>query len=165
MLSTIKSVKEYTGIDLFQIYNSATKRQEIVDKIVERDPNATPSINDIDADFEARQHIKRAQGIVEIYIGKDEIDIDNPSDLLLLDKMVSYQAAYMVDNEDLVFNQIPTNSIALGGSTQTFKLDISSMYIAPLTAIASKGLSFKKARSFRTGKMFQFPKITKWRNI
>ena len=79
--------------------------------------------------------------------------------------MVSYQAAYMVDNEDLVFNQIPTNSIALGGSTQTFKLDISSMYIAPLTAIASKGLSFKKARSFRTGKMFQFPKITKWRNI
>ena len=31
--------------------------------------------------------IKRAQGVIEIYIGKDEVDIENPADLLLLDKM------------------------------------------------------------------------------
>ena len=37
--------------------------------------------------------IKRAQGIIEIYTGKNEIDVENASDLLLLDKMVSYQTA------------------------------------------------------------------------
>ena len=31
--------------------------------------------------------IKRAQGIIEIFVGKDEIEIENPSDLLLLDKI------------------------------------------------------------------------------
>jgi len=165
MLSTIKSVKEYTGTDLYQVYNSITRRQEIVNRTLEIDPNSGITVNDIDADFEARAHIKRAQSIIEIFIGKDEIDIDNPSDLIVLDKMVSYQAAYMVENEDVVFQQIAANSSTTGTSLQVFNNEMNAPYIAPLSVIASRGLSFKKTRSFRTGKIFQFPKITKWRNI
>ncbi len=129
MLSTVNSVREYTGYEV------------------------------------TLDLIKRAQGVIEIYIGKDEVDIDNPADLLLLDKMVAYQTAYMLENEDLVFKQIATNSLNLSGSTQTFDRNAEAPYIAPLAILAAKGLSFKKSRSFRTGKIFQFPKITKWRNI
>lgn len=129
MLSTVNSVREYTGYEV------------------------------------TLELIKRAQGVIEIYIGKDEIDIDNPADLLLLDKMVSYQTAYMLENEDLVFKQIASNSINIGGSVQNFDRSVNAPYIAPLAALAAKGLSFKKAKSVRTGKIFQFPKITKWRNI
>ena len=108
--------------------------------------------------------IKRAQAIIEIFIGKDEIDIENPSDLLLLDKMVSYQTAYMLENEDLVFKQIASSSVTASGSQQIFDTKMNAPYIAPLAVLASRGLSFKKTRSFRTGKIFQMPTIVKWKN-
>ena len=129
MLSTVNSVREYTGYEV------------------------------------TLDLIKRAQGVIEIYIGKDEIDVESPADLLLLDKMVSYQTAYMLENEDLVFKQIASTSLNLGGSVQNFDTKMIAPYLAPLAVLASKGLSFKKTRSFRTGKMFQFPKITKWRHV
>ena len=129
MLSTVNSVREYTGYEV------------------------------------TLELIKRAQGVIEIYIGKDEVDIDNPADLLLLDKMVAYQTAYMLENEDLVYKQIATSSINIGGSVQNFDRNANAPYIAPLAVLAAKGLSWKKAKSVRTGKIFQFPKITKWRNI
>lgn len=129
MLSTVNSVREYTGYEV------------------------------------TLELIKRAQAVIEIYIGKDEIDVENPADLLLLDKMVSYQAAYMLENEDLVYKQIASSSLNVGGSIQNFDRTANAPFIAPLAVLAAKGLSFKKSRSFRTGKMFQFPKITKWRNV
>jgi len=129
MLSTVNSVREYTGYEV------------------------------------TLDLIKRAQGVIEIYVGKDEIDIDSPADLLLLDKMVAYQTAYMLENEDLVFKQMAVDSSTTGTSLQVFNTEMNAPYIAPLAVLAAKGLSFKKSRSFRTGKIFQFPKITKWRNV
>ena len=97
MLSTVNSVKEYTGYDVTQ------------------------------------ELINRAQALVEIYVGKDEIDIQSPSDLLLLDKMVAYQTAYMLENEDIVFKQI---------AASTYDSKMNAPFIAPLVVIASNGLSF-----------------------
>lgn len=107
--------------------------------------------------------IKRAQGIVEIFIGKDEIDVENPSDLLLLDKMTAYQAVYMLENEDLVFKQIASPSLNLGGSIQSFDTKMMAPYMAPLAVIAANGLSFNKSRSYKTGRVFQWNTIPKWR--
>jgi hypothetical protein len=129
MLSTVNSVKEYTGYDV------------------------------------TLDLIKRAQAVIEIYIGKDEIDIENPADLLLLDKIVSYQTAYMLENEELVYKQVALTSQGQTDALINFNRDMYAPFIAPLAVLAAKGLSFKKSRSYRTGKMFQFPKITKWRNI
>jgi hypothetical protein len=109
--------------------------------------------------------IKRAQSIVEIYVGKDEIDVENPSDLLVLDKMTAYQAAYMVDNEDVVYSQIASTSVGSGDSAQNFNTAMSSPWIAPLAVMAARGLSFKKPRSIRTGKIFQLPRRIDWRKI
>lgn len=129
MLSTVNSVKEYTGYDV------------------------------------TLELIKRAQGIIEIYVGKDEIDIDSPSDLLLLDKMVSYQTAYMLEREDIVFKQIASLSLGSGDGVQNVDTNMIAPFIAPLAVLAAKGLSWRKAKSVSTGRIFQFPKITKWRNV
>jgi hypothetical protein len=108
--------------------------------------------------------IKRAQAIIEIFIGKDEIDVENPSDLLLLDKMTAYQAAYMLVNEDTVYTQIASNSVGSGDSVQNFDTSMFAPFIAPLAVMAAKGLSFKRPRSLRTGKIFQLPARTDFRS-
>ena len=118
MLSTVNSVREYTGYDVTQ------------------------------------ELINRAQALVEIYVGKDEIDIQLPSDLLLLDKMVAYQSAYMLENEDIVFKQI---------AASTYDSKMSAPFIAPLAVIASNGLSFNKTRSYKTGRIFQRGPLS-WRD-
>jgi hypothetical protein len=109
--------------------------------------------------------VKRAQAVIEIFIGKDEIDIDNPSDLLLLDKMTAYQSAYMLDNEGIVYTQVASNSVGSGDSAQNFNTAMSAPFIAPLAVFAAKGLSFRKPRSIRTGKIFQWPTYLDWRRI
>jgi hypothetical protein len=163
MLSTIKSVKEYTNYDLYGHYNSVSKQLEILNKALEQNPNTDPTLVDIDAEFEARQHIKRAQGIVESYIGRDEIDIENPADLLLLDKIVSYQSAYMVDNEDSIFNQVALTSQAQTDFLVNFDTEKDAPWIAPLAVIAARGLSFRKGRSLKTGRIFQLPARLDWK--
>jgi hypothetical protein len=129
MLSTVNSVKEYTG-------------------------------QDVTLDL-----IKRAQAIVEIYIGMDEIDVQNPTDLLLLDKMTSYQTVYMLENEDVVYKQIAATSVGAGDSVQNFNTMMHAPWMAPLAVLAARGLSFKRSRSIRTGKIFQWPTYLDWRKI
>jgi hypothetical protein len=36
-------------------------------------------------------------------------------------------------------------------------------YMAPLAVIAANGLSFNKSRSYKTGRIFQWNTIPKWR--
>jgi hypothetical protein len=107
--------------------------------------------------------INRAQALIEIFIGRTEIDVENPSDLAILDKMTAYQAAYMMDNEDMVYSQIAVNVAGAGDSLQSFDNTMMAPFLAPLAVIASRGLSFKKPRSIRTGKIFQFAKKIDWR--
>jgi hypothetical protein len=127
MLSTVSSVKEYTGYDV------------------------------------TLPLILRAQAIIEMFVGKDEIDVQGPSDLLLLDKMVAYQTAYMLENEDVVFKQVASNSVGAGDSSQNFNTAMSAPFIAPLAFMAAKGLSWSKARSIKTGKIFQWPTYLDWK--
>jgi len=109
--------------------------------------------------------INRAQSVIEIFIGRAEIDIENPNDLNILDKMTAYQAAYMVDNEDIVYSQIASSSVGSGDSSQNFDTAMSSPFIAPLAVFAARGLSFKKGRSIRTGKIFQWNRKVDWRTL
>lgn len=106
--------------------------------------------------------IKRAQAIIEVFIGRDEINVENVDDLLVLDKMTAYQAAYMLENEDTVYNQIATTSSGSGDSLQNYNTAMSAPWIAPLAVMAAKGLSFKRPRSIKTGKIFQTTTETEW---
>ena len=107
--------------------------------------------------------IKRAQGIVEIFIGKDEIEIENPADLLLLDKMTSYQAVYMLENEDLIYKQAALTSQGQTDAVVSFDRTMLAPFMSPLAVIAAGGLSFNKSRSYKTGRVFQWNTVPKWR--
>jgi hypothetical protein len=109
--------------------------------------------------------IARAQSIIEIYVGKDEVDIESPSDLLLLDKMTSYQCIYMSENEDIVFKQVALMSQGQTDSNATFNTNMFAPFIAPLAVLASKGLTWKRSKSFRTGKIFHRGIWTDWRTL
>lgn len=127
MLSTISSVKEYTGYDV------------------------------------TLPLILRAQAIIEMFVGKDEIDVENPSDFLLLDKMVSYQTVYMLENEEIIFKQAALTSQGQTDALINFNRDMFSPFMAPLAVMASAGLSFNKSRSYRTGSIFQKSKYRDWK--
>jgi len=109
--------------------------------------------------------IKRAQSIIEIYIGRDEIDVESPSDLLVLDKMTAYQAAYMFENEEVIYKQIAVTSAGSGDSSQNFDGNYSAPFIAPLAVIAARALSFNRSRSIKTGKIFQWNRKVDWRTL
>jgi len=129
MLSTINSVKEYTGYDV------------------------------------TLPLIMRAQALIEVYIGRDEIEIENPSDLILLDKMVSYQTAYMLENEDIIFKQAALTSQGQTDALVNFDVRMMSPFMSPLAIIAANGLSWNRSRSYRTGKIFQHINRIDWKKI
>jgi len=109
--------------------------------------------------------VMRAQSVVEIFIGRSEIDIESPNDLIILDKMTAYQAAYMVDNEDIVFSQIATTSSGSGNSSQNYNTMMNAPWMAPLAVLAARALSFARGRSIRTGKIFQRTRKWDWRTL
>jgi hypothetical protein len=108
--------------------------------------------------------IMRAQAVIEIFIGRSEIDVEDTNDLMVLDKMTAYQSAYMLDNEDMVYKQIASTSEGFRDSNQTFDTKMSAPWMAPLAVLAARGLTFNKGRSIRTGKIFQWNKRIDWRN-
>jgi hypothetical protein len=107
--------------------------------------------------------ILRAQALIEVYIGRNEIDIEAPSDLLILDKMVSYQTAYMLENEDIVFKQAALTSQGQTDAMVNFDIRMMSPFMSPLAIIAANGLSWNRSRSYRTGKIFQRGRMLDWR--
>jgi hypothetical protein len=107
--------------------------------------------------------LNRAQSIVEIYIGRVEANVDNPNDTQLLAKATAYQAVYMQDNEDIVYEQVALRTAGQGESVVSFADGQHAPYMAPLAIIACKALSFKRARGIRTGKIFQFPAFIDYR--
>jgi len=121
----------------------------------------TKTITDRDVDLAL---LNRAQSIIETYIGRVEAQVDDPNDKAMLAKATAYQAVYMQDNEDIVFEQVALRTTGQGESVVSFQ-DGMAPYIAPLAVIACRGLSFKRARSVRTGRIFQTEPFIKWRNI
>lgn len=158
MYTTFKAITDYTGIDLVSLISTTEKTALIAYR-----KGVLPS--QIDPEFESKALIKRAQSIIEIYTGKDEIDVENPSDLLILNKMTAYQTVYMIENEESVYNQVAVKSQGQTDFIIDFDKDMSSPWIAPLAVIASKGLSWKRSRRYRTGKMFQKQRGIDWRTI
>ena len=69
----------------------------------------------------------------------------------------------MLENEDVVFKQIASLSVGFGDSVQNYDTKLSAPFMAPLAVIASRGLSFKKSKGVRTGKIFQKYRTADWR--
>jgi hypothetical protein len=95
--------------------------------------------------------IQQAQAIVESYIGRLEDDISDPRDYEILKKATAYQAAYMKDNYNKVFQQVAMKQVTQNGGIITFKDGDEVPFVAPLTAMACKSLSWRKSRNVAIG--------------
>lgn len=101
--------------------------------------------------------IFRAQNIIESYAGKVEADIKSGKDKILMARSTAYQAAYMKDNEELVYEQMAVVTSGAGTQMQTLDTKKDAPWIAPLAVLTLKYLSFNRSRSYRTGRIFQYP--------
>lgn len=109
--------------------------------------------------------IFRAQNVIESYVGKNESEIKNGKDKQIMAKAVGYQAAYMKENEEIVYQQVAVNAAGAGVSFQNFDANMAAPWLSPLAVMVVKNLTFNRTRSYKTGRIFQFqPRITTWRN-
>jgi hypothetical protein len=107
--------------------------------------------------------IQRAQYIIEAYTGKFESEITNTKDVEILKRATAYQCAYMLNNEDIVFEQMAVSTTGQNDAYTTFKPgDATSPFIAPMAVMICNRLSFAKTRSIKTGKMSQVTEPTNW---
>lgn len=110
--------------------------------------------------------VERAQYAIEAYVGKFEADIEDARDLEILKRATAYQAAYMLNNEDIVFEQMAVSTTMQNEASTTFKPgDKVSPFIAPMAVMMCEKLSFTRARSVYTGKMLDTTEAVDWRLI
>ena len=80
--------------------------------------------------------IERAQYAIEAYIGKFETEVTKTKDLEILKRAVAYQSAYMLNNEDIVFEQMAVSTTMQNDASTTFKPgDRVSPFIAPMAVM------------------------------
>lgn len=107
--------------------------------------------------------IAQAQALIETYVGRAEVDVDNPRDNELLAKATAYQAAYMRDNFDRTFQQVAVSQLIQNNNVITFKAgDETSPWLAPLAKLACKGLSWRKSRAVQLGKALPPRRSVSW---
>ena len=110
--------------------------------------------------------VERAQYAIEAYIGKFESEVTDLNDLEILKRAVAYQSAYMLNNEDIVFEQIAVSTTTQNDSSTTFKQgDPASPFIAPMAVMMCHRLSFVKSRSIKTGKIARNISYPDWITI
>lgn len=108
------------------------------------------------------EDIRHAQFIVETYIGRIEAEIDNAYDLALLARATTWQAVYMKDNANIVWEQIAVTQAGQNESVNTFDTDNLSPFMHRMAVQACSRLSWKKTRSVRTGPSVQRPAPVRW---
>jgi hypothetical protein len=110
--------------------------------------------------------IERAQYAIEAYIGKFEAEVTDTGDKEILKRAVAYQSAYMVNNEDVVFEQMAVSTTTQNDSSTTFKQsDLTSPFIAPMAVMMCSKLSFMKSRSIKTGKIISDSTYPVWTTV
>lgn len=126
----------------------------------------TTDVKNITGKIVNNQLVTRSQYVVETYIGKLEAEVTKTRDIELLKRAISYQCAYMVDNEDIVYEQMSVSTTGQNDAYTTFRNnDKASPWIAPLAVMACSKLSFVRSRSVHTGKMSQLPDVLDWTKI
>ncbi len=110
--------------------------------------------------------VERAQYAIEAYVGRFEADVEDTRDLEILKRATAYQAAYMLNNEDIVFEQMAVSTTMQNEASTTFKAgDKVSPFIAPMAVMMCDKLSFMKSRSIYTGRMANTVEMPDWKTV
>lgn len=110
--------------------------------------------------------VARAQYVIEAYVGKFEAEVTDTKDDEILKRAVAYQAAYMLNNEDIVYEQMAVSTTGQSDAYTTFKQgDNVSPFIAPMAVMICSKLSFMRSRSIYTGKSSDTVSEVEWRTV
>lgn len=110
--------------------------------------------------------VTRAQYVIEAYVGKFEAEVTDTKDEEILKRAVAYQAAYMLNNEDIVYEQMAVSTTGQNEAYTTFKPgDYASPFVAPMAVMICNKLSFIRSRSIYTGKSTDTVSEIDWRTI
>lgn len=110
--------------------------------------------------------IQRAQYVIEAFVGKFEAEVTDTKDIEIMKRAVSYQSAYMLNNEDIVYEQMKISTSGQSDSYTSFRAgDDLSPFIAPMAVIICAKLSFMKNRSVYTGKSSDTVSEVDWRTV
>ena len=123
-------------------------------------------VKDITGKIVNAELVARAQYAIEAYVGKFELDITKTKDVEIMRRAVSYQSAYMLNNEDIVFEQMAVSTTGQSDAYTTFKPgDTSAPFISPMAVMICSRLSFMKLRSVKTGKISEQIVASDWRAV
>jgi hypothetical protein len=107
--------------------------------------------------------IFQAQVLIEAIVGKVESEVDSAADLALLGKATAFQAVYMLENYDSVYQQIGLRMLNQSDGNVMLDTAILAPYMAPLAMFALSNLSWRRSRSVKTGKILHTaPDIGNW---
>ena len=92
--------------------------------------------------------------------------ICNEQDLEILKRATAYQTAYMLNNEDIVFEQMAISTTGQNDAYTTFKPgDNVSPFIAPMAVMICNRLTFVRSRSVKTGKIKPTISYPDWNTV
>lgn len=122
----------------------------------------TSEVQDITGIEVTRDNITLAQHVIEAYCGRNESEVHGADDFALMARATAYQAVYMKDNYDRVFQQAAVKQTARADSQMTYDSDMAAPFIAPLAFLTLRNLSWKRSRSIKTGAMYGVPGRGRW---
>jgi hypothetical protein len=106
--------------------------------------------------------VRQAQSVVETYIGRVEAEVIDPNDLAILSNATAYQTAYMEENPGITFEQVAVLTAGQSESAVQFDIGKWAPFLAPLTFMACRRLSWKRSRSVHVGPIFERPYDAGW---
>lgn len=120
-------------------------------------------VEDITGREVSREDILRAQHVIEAFVGRNETEVSGADDFALMAKAVAYQAVYMQNNYDKVYEQAAVKQIGQLDAQMTLDTDMASPYIAPMAVLTLRNLTWRRSRSVRTGPIFPTgPRVSRW---
>lgn len=106
--------------------------------------------------------ILMAQTVVESFVGRNESEVSGADDYALMRNAVAFQAVYMKDNYDRVYQQVALVQSAQADGSMTLDKELSAPFIAPLAALTLRNLSWRRSRSVKTGPIFGRSLEVRW---
>lgn len=120
-------------------------------------------VEDITGREVSREDIQRAQHVIEAFVGRNETEVSGADDFALMAKAVAYQAVYMQNNYDKVFEQVALIQFGQMDAQSTLDTSMAAPFIAPLAVLTLRNLTWRRSRSVRTGPIFPTgPRVSGW---
>jgi len=104
-----------------------------------------------------QQVILLAQTMIEVLVGRNEGEVENPHDLEQLARATALQAAYIGDSKSLLLEQAPLKSIVANESTTVFDTEAFAPFYSMYAVLVCRKLSWMGSRSVHTGTILGRP--------